>query len=198
MLGPVMVLHLIFRLLHFAAAIGLFAAVLVEVVTVHYAQRAQTPARLRWATEALPIRRALEWPALIFILTSGLGMVLGGWGWRWPWIDASLVAVAFLAWSSVVVGRALGRIVTLADQGTLEPDAAVTAGGRGLHLLVQLRAGVFFGSILLMMMRPGLTGTVVILGGTIAGWMLVASRRAQGGQHTHPPAPTAEPVPARH
>jgi len=172
---------------HVVAAVGMFAAIAAEAVALAIVQRADSSeqARLGIGLIALPHRLGLV--ALGPALGTGLGMMFMTWGHR-PWMAVAfwgMVAMAILGvWVS---GRRLRRLrEALASDPGPRLSAAVRSlrSSNALAASVWLRVAIGVAILALMVLKPEIAGSAVILatgalGGLLAGRASLAAWRSR-------------------
>ncbi len=177
--------YYLFLYIHLVALVAASATSAV----VHLAQ-----ARARSSASVAEIR---QWLALggsaarlfpvatLTLLATGVLMVAshGPWSWSAGWVDAGLVAVAFLLMSGPVLGargKRIGRSLACLSPGEVERARGLlhdpTAGA-----LSWLNTGMALGVVFAMAAKPGLPGSLAALlvgaGGGV-GLYLASERKA--------------------
>ncbi|HLZ23815.1 MAG TPA: hypothetical protein VKQ30_17015 [Ktedonobacterales bacterium] len=135
--------------------------------------------RLRQARSIVQVR---EWSSLIggvaklgpvsgaLILVMGIYMTLTSWGMGTPWIVVSLAAMLFmLALGMGVITRRLNAIQRAAaivetPTGAIPPELHQQIHNPLLWISTQLASGTALGVVFLMTTKPGLGGSLLVMG----------------------------------
>jgi uncharacterized membrane protein len=149
-------LFLVFKLLHVMAAA---TAVAIVVGSDFYFQRVvmnENPAVVAGVGRQIRRRNAIEGPIIEITILFGIGSALtGNFNLFAPWLLATYV---ILIVGTIVVFRlgapAFTRIVEAADRGDLD-EARRIARSRARHVSMAVSAGMLFGVIALMVIKPG-------------------------------------------
>lgn len=165
--------------LHVLGAVAMFAAWSIEMVAVQRLRRASSlKVALTWlALCRLPARFGRL--GMLTAAVTGVWMMATRWG-PLPWMVAAIAGLAALLLIAVVLDRRAARALdtTLAGQ----PDRLPAGLGRaGALLAASLRARVAIGVAILAMMtiKPGTTGSLLLLGAALAAGLLPATARAR-------------------
>ncbi len=171
---------------HVLGAIGIFAAVAIEAVSLGRLQGAETPAEVQtWMSPlALPFR--LGPLAMLTTLVSGMWMMVVGWG-RQPWLVGAFVGLVGMG--------LLGGLVSLRGIRRLRAALASETGsellnvfrsvrsGNALKASLRLRMAIGVAILGLMTFKPDAAGSLLLLAtGTLVG--LVASTIVHDSSHS--------------
>lgn len=187
-----MTVYSIILFLHIVGALGLFAALALEVISLLYLQRANRvePVRewlnaSRWLDRLGPISMGL-------LLLSGFHMMATTWGGV-AWIGVTLGAMVLF----VIVGIALtrSRLAALNRAMVTESGALSPALRRQLHdpflwASIKLRVALGLGIVFLMTIKPDLGGSLLVIGvaiilGLVATWPLWRRRQSNYKEFRH-------------
>ena len=155
--------------LHVLGAVGLFAALALQVAGAAAVRGSATLERLRermaWTDWAGPLLRV----SAALVIVTGVFLLAAVYRWDAPWAWTGLAAG--------VVAVALGS----ATAGPLPPPLARLAGPRGPIALPAAACGLLVGVLFLMTVQPGVaTGLAVVLAaaaaGFLAAWLLGGAR----------------------
>jgi hypothetical protein len=105
--------------------------------------------------------------SLLILLVAGLLMTITTWGWQTGWIDVTLGTLVLLFGSGALMGIRRHRITVLIKDmpdgpipGDIEQMMYDPWMGMGIYLLVTLLLGIIF----LMTVKPGLSGSLLVIG----------------------------------
>lgn len=171
-------------LLHVVATGGLFAGLGVEVTALHRLQRAATVDEARaWLPSLQHPAGMLPHLSMVVLVVTGLGLAAQR-GSLAAWMTAALVAIVLMVLLTVTLtGAPLSALAaSLAAEGG-DPAAGWSERARDpdLHWSMWLRVGLYVGVLGLMVLEPGVTGSVATLlcGAAVgAGAALLARPRA--------------------
>lgn len=173
--------------LHICGAIGLFAAVGIEVVGVMGFRRARTVDQVRTYARVVKVTEPMFPATSVVVLGAGIYMTVTQWSFRTPFVLVGLVTlVVMAALGSTVQGRQWQKVEKAAD------DLADGPVPETLRRLINdpvawaSMGGALFGAVgvvALMTIKPGWVAAIAIVTlayavGGVAGWMLV-TRRSQ-------------------
>jgi hypothetical protein len=167
--------------LHIVGALGLFAALALEWAGLTNLRRVRSVGQFRdWAGLLQGLRR-IGGPSGLTLTITGVYLTVARWGSQ-PWIILGLIGLVLVAvMGAVVTGRRLGSIAKdLADEVELSPALRRRIQDPVLLLSAWLRTGIGLGTVALMSAKPGLAGSLIILGG--AGFLGLAAGLAAGGR----------------
>lgn len=153
---------------HISGAIGLFIAnSLVALATLRLRQ-GQTIGQIReWIQLAANAERGIIWISLVIVL-SAYYLVVQGWSFTTPWVLTALMAFLVLGFSkNALNGRRLKdiqRAVAIAPDGPLPSQLRDQVRHPRLWLSVSVSMFVRTGLVYLMAVKPGLAGSLIVLG----------------------------------
>ncbi len=160
---------------HVLGAVGIFAAIAIEAVSLGRLQGAETPADARVWVSLLALPWRLGPIAMVATLASGIWMMAMGWGLQ-PWLVSALVGLVGMAVAGVVSLRRTRRLRAFGAEPQSEfPDAFRSLrSGRTLSASLRLRIALGVGILGLMTVKPGAAGSWLILAAAAAA-ALIAS-----------------------
>lgn len=160
-------LYNVLLFLHIIGAVGMGAALFLELVAQLRVRRVHT---IEQAREWLVVTERLG-PVFgvssLLLLVPGLIMTFMQWGWGTGWIDlALLLALALMILGPLVNGRrgaALLRVAEGSPDGPLTPALRAQLCDPVLWISSTTMAGAMVGIIALMTLKPGFVGALIIL-----------------------------------
>lgn len=161
-------LYSILIFVHVLGAVALFASLAVEVVAVRRLRTAGTVEQARTWMGVLGDADRVGHPGMLAILVAGVWMMAIRWGPE-PWIVTALVGVVIMAALGAGPSRraTAGLHAALAGaQEPLAPDLHALARGP-LTVSLRMRLAIAVGILGLMTMKPGVLGSLVILGAAL-------------------------------
>lgn len=185
-------LHLILVYLHVMAAMGIFATLGIESVAMQRFRAANTPVQTRSAIDMMKVVRRVGTPSMLVMLITGIWMMIQWWG-MWAWLETALGGVILMAITGgVLMRRGMQRIgpALAREEGTvLSEGFRLLQRSVELKLSLWLRIAVATGIVALMVFKPQLAASLVILSaaiaiGTILGLRSHDAVRAEAGLAT--------------
>lgn len=175
---------------HIVSMLGLCTALGFEVLMLFRLQRSRNIADAQVWSDLVP---GLDWLVMISVvsvLASGVYLTIQIRGWGFAWLDVALVSFFAMAPLGSIfsarmrsIRRAVsnGNVTAQGEHGRFAPD-------RALHISLYVRITALLGIVFLMTAKPGLGGSLAIMGLSAAlGLLISTSRRPE-----REPAPTAE------
>jgi hypothetical protein len=145
---------------------GLFVALGIEAVALSGLRRAEHPAGARTWMGLFGVVRRIGPVAMLTMLIPGVWMMIQTWGPR-PWLETALIAVVAMAViGGVVSGRVMRRVGMALSNETgpaLSPAFRSLRSECALIWSLQIRIAIAIGILALMAMKPGWTGSLLIL-----------------------------------
>ena len=154
--------------LHIVGALGLFAALALEWAGLSNLRRARSVGQFQdWAGLLQGLRR-VGGPSGLTLIISGIYLTVTRWGSQ-PWIILGLIGLVTMAvLGAVVTGRRLGSMAKeLSDEGALSRALRGRLQDPVLLLSAWSRTGIGLGVVALMSAKPGLGGSLIIMGGAV-------------------------------
>jgi hypothetical protein len=161
---------------HVLGAVGIFAAIAVEAVSVGRLQRAGTPADARVWMGLLALPGRLGPIAMVTTLLSGMWMMAVSWG-REPWIVTAFVGiVAMAAMGGAITARRMRRLRVAmgAETGPELSDAfRELRSSPALTASLRLRIAIGIGILGLMTVKPpdAATSSLILAAAVASGVM---------------------------
>lgn len=119
-----MTLYPLLLFLHIAAAVVLFMAIGIELVSVMRMRRMHRSEQLREILDLVASTRALAPLSACLVLAAGSSLCLLRWSFSLPWIDVSLGVFLLTAFTGVTItGRRLARMHRWAHE---HPDGSLS------------------------------------------------------------------------
>ena len=175
---------------HVLGALGLFVTTGIGQLVLARLRRARTVAQAReWLEVTHDVARVEPLVALV-LLGAGLYLTATTWGWRVAWIDVALGALLAV----VVIGGALGgpRVAARARAAADAPEGPIPAELRArlddpvLWTLARATTALELGIVFLMVVKPGLLGSLAALGVALALGLASAAPRWRSTQALSP------------
>lgn len=162
--------------LHVTGAVGIFAAWGMEAVLLQRLRETVTVGEARAGLGALRGQGRLGPVAMLTVLVTGIWMMAVAWRGG-AWMMTALAAVLVIGVTgSVLGGKAMSRLdAALAG----EPDRLPDDFGPAVALLtigLQVRLAIGIGILGLMTIKPGVTGSLAIMGTAFAAGLALAGR----------------------
>jgi hypothetical protein len=180
--------YVLFVFTHVLAAMGVFAALGIEAVSLGRLRRAETPAEAAFSMALLAVPARLGPIAMLVTLGSGVWMMAKSWGQE-PWIVSAFVGLVGMA---VVGGVGSGRrIRRLRDAVAGERGPGLSDAFRSMRsslaltASLRLRMAIGIGIVGLMTIKPPDVATASlilatgVLSGVLASVPLTTRRRAR-------------------
>jgi hypothetical protein len=152
--------------LHIVGALGFFAALGLEWVSLLHLRRATTTEEVRQWRRISNGSAQFGMPSMVLLLLSGVYMMVTVWG-AVAWIIVSLGAIALMAIPGVAIsGRkitAIGQVVDI-EHGPVSPALQQRMHDPLLWLAIQTRLALALGIVFLMTVKPALYGSLLTIG----------------------------------
>lgn len=171
--------------LHICGALGLFAAVGIEMVGVLGLRRAQTVDQVRTYLRVVKVTESIFPVSSVLLLGAGIYVTVAQWSFRTPFVTVGLITlVVMAALGPTVQGKRWQLVEKAADD---LPDGPVPDSLRRLiddPIAWSSMGGAVFaavGVVALMTIKPGWGASVAIaviayVVGGASGWMFVRRR----------------------
>jgi hypothetical protein len=173
--------------IHVLGAVGTFAALTIEIVSLGRLRRAETPSDAHIWTGLLAMAFRLGPLAMVTTLVSGLGMMAMGWG-RQPWLVSAMIGLVGMAvlggFLSIRPVRQLRAALTFESMSELSNAFRSVRSGKALIASLRLRIAIGVAILGLMTFKPDAAGSSLILAtgivaGLVASFVPFAKRRSQ-------------------
>jgi hypothetical protein len=177
-----MTLYVVVLFVHILGALALFAALSLEILTLSQLTQATSSRGVRLWVDLVPWLARMSTGSLVVLLFSGgyLTNQMSGWTLAWPKVTvAKLVLIATLGAITGKRMRAIRRIC-VADK-TNDTELVNRLRDPFLKISLGIRIALGLGIVLLMRAKPGLRGSIGIIGSSLVLgflWSLLRSRRA--------------------
>ena len=151
--------------LHIVGALGLFAALGLEWVSLLHLRRATTAEQVRQWRRISNGSARLGMPSMLLLLICGIYMMVTVWG-AVAWIIVSLGGIVLMAIPALAVsGRRITVIgeVVAAEQGRISPALQQLLHHPLLWIAIQTRVAIALGIVFLMTVKPELSGSLLAI-----------------------------------
>jgi uncharacterized membrane protein len=149
---------------HVASALGVFAALCLEVVSLLHLRQATTASETRVWLEFAPGLTAWTAASFLLLLLSGIFMTTQSSEWVLAWVRVALGALLLIGPLGAVTGRKMRAIRNArASYTTNESDLVAKLRDPFLKFSVNIRVAVVLGIVLLMTAKPELRQSLGIV-----------------------------------
>ena len=139
--------------IHVASAMGIFAALGIEVRALAHLRRATGGATARAALADLGTARRVGGPAMLLLIVSGFWLATAYWHWRGAWMGLGLLGLALIgAVGRLMTGRAVRRVSPHLDQPGF--DAVLREADPALLRSFLIRTVLLTAVVYLMTVKP--------------------------------------------
>ena len=186
--------------LHILGALGLFAGIGLEQVSVAQLRQSGTTSQARdWLGVLTGLRRT-DGPSGLLILATGIYMMATRWG-HGAWMGLAIVGMVLMAILSIAV---TGRRARALKDALVGSDAAMwnavqaRLSDPAMRIAATVRAAIGLGIVFNMAVKPPTVGAVTAIGVALAAGALVAFMQVNGRRGALPAAPIgtrSEPLP---
>jgi hypothetical protein len=154
--------------LHIVGALGVFAALALEWAGLSNLRRADSVGQFREWAKLLGALGRVGGPASLTLIITGIYLSVTRWGSQ-PWIALGMIGLVLMALlGALVTGRRLDSIAKeVSGEGILSTAVRQRIQDPILLLSAWLRTGLGLGIVFLMSAKPGLGGSIIILGGAV-------------------------------
>lgn len=176
---------------HIVSMLGLCAALSFEALMLFRLQRSRNVAEAYVWSDPVPGLDRLVMISVVSVLATGVYLTVQIRGWGFAWIDVALVSFFAMAPLGSMFSARMRSIQRAASNGNAidQGERRRFAPGAALRISLNVRIAALLGIVLLMTTKPGLSGSLVIMGLAVALGLLASSSRGRERE----PAPTAEP-----
>jgi hypothetical protein len=161
--------------LHVVAMLGLFIALGTELLILSRVSRTVDTGEARVWIRSSAIWPAVALPSIALILLTGAFLAARTGGWTIPWIQVSLGAMVFIGLLGGIAGRRMRAMRQIAANSSASLDAyqrLVTDAA--LQIPIHMRFAAVLAIVLLMVARPNLKASLVIISAAFATGLLVS------------------------
>jgi hypothetical protein len=152
--------------LHIVGALGFFTALGLEWMGLRQIRNATSSDQIREWIGISNTTRRIGMGSMLTILAAGIYMMAADWGLV-AWIIVALGAMILLAVLGITITgpriAALGRTLTL-EKGPLPHTLRNLANDPFLWISMQIRVAISLGIVFLMTVKPGLAGSLLVIG----------------------------------
>ena len=178
-----MTLYSIILFLHIASALGLFASLSFELLSLFHLRRASDLPDVRRWIAPVPGLPLVVMASILAVFFSGIFLTVRMSAFDTAWPKLTIGALLLIAPLGAVTGKRMRGIRrSSAEASTLEPELLSRLQDPFLKISLGIRIAVFFGIVLLMAAKPelwqsiGIVACSVVLGLL---WSLVVWRRSE-------------------
>jgi hypothetical protein len=178
--------YVIALVIHIVGALGFFVALGLEWSSLYQARQAGTVEQLTTWLRVARCSYRVGMPAMIVLLISGIYMMRTVWG-HVAWIVLSFGVLVFIVVLVLLLIRprlaAIERALTAAA-GNLSPSIMRLVQHPQLWITLQLRFALALGIVVLMTVKPDVSGALITLGvaglvGLVAALPMIGRRGTQ-------------------
>jgi hypothetical protein len=151
--------------LHVVGALGLFAGIGLEQVSLFNLRRASTTTQARDWLAVLGGLRRVDAPSGITILATGFAMLFARWGHQ-AWIGLAILGMVAMAILSVfITGRRASALRATIPDGDNPVSTVLRARllDRAMHASASFRAAIALGIVFNMTVKPATPGAVAAI-----------------------------------
>lgn len=151
--------------MHIVGALGMFAALGLEWMSVLNLRRAATAEEVQLWSRGTAVVRRLGPASLVTILVAGVYLTITSWGMT-PWILVTLASLLLFP----VLGALSGMRLAMAGRSAAGAHGVLSASVRQqlqqpiLLASIQARTAIALGIVFLMTVKPGLSGSLLAIG----------------------------------
>lgn len=139
--------------IHVASAMGIFAALGIEVLALAHLHRATAGATARAALADLGVARRVGGPAMLLLIVSGFWLATVYWHWKGAWMPLGLLGLVLVgAVGGLMTGRAVRRLSPHLDQSDL--GAVLREANPALRRSLLIRTVLLAAVVFLMTVKP--------------------------------------------
>jgi hypothetical protein len=178
-----MTLYSIILFLHLASALGLFASLSFEFLSLfHLRQASDLPEIRRWI-DPVPGLPVAAMASILVVFISGIFLTLRMSAFDAAWPKVTIAALLLIAPLGAVTGKRMRGIRrSSTEASTMKPELLRRLQDPFLKISLGIRIAVFFGIVLLMAAKPELWQSIgIVVCSVVLGllWSLVAWRRSK-------------------
>jgi hypothetical protein len=142
--------------LHVASAVGLFAVLAIEWVSLRGLARSLTYEQAREWSGLLPLLLLLGLPATLLVLASGIYLATTAGFWRLAWVYLAVPTYVLVILAGAIVGPRRNRLRSTLASGTGRLPGELRHQVRNplFKASWQWRTGLLFGLLFAMTVRP--------------------------------------------
>lgn len=162
--------------IHVVSAMGMFAALGMEVLALTQLGRARDRATARTALAAVGSSQRVGGASMPVLVLTGFYLATAYWQWQGAWIGLGLVGlVAIGAVGGVITRRRIGRLQkSLGDGGV---GASWIEAFPALWTSFMIRAALLAGAVYLMTVKPGRAVSLGVLGTAVVAGLVLSRAR---------------------
>ncbi len=156
--------------LHITGAVLLSAAMGIEWICILNLRKADSLEVVRRSLSNYSLLTPIGPIATLLILVPGIYMAVIAWRTYLGWIEVSFAGLVVIALvGSLVTGKKLGIVrALLKRENSLTPDLKKLLTAESLMVSLQVRTLIFLGIILLMVVKPAMITSLIVMAASIA------------------------------
>jgi hypothetical protein len=150
--------------LHVAAALGLFASLSFELLSLPHLRRASELSEVRRWIDPVPRLPLVATTSILVVFFSGIFLTVRMFAFDTAWPKVTIGALLLIAPLGAVSGKRM-RVIrrNSAEASTMKPDLLRRVRDPFLKISLGIRIAVFFGIVLLMTAKPELWPSIGIM-----------------------------------
>lgn len=160
-----MTLYSVVSFVHLVTALGVFAALALEAVSLFHLRRSATSQEARVWINLVPGLPQITMATFALLLISGFYLTAQMSGWSLAWPKLAIAALVLIGPFGAISGRRMRAIRALLQTGN--PSESKLTGQLQdpfLKLSLSLRISLVLGIVLLMTAKPGIVESLSIVG----------------------------------
>ena len=142
--------------LHVAAALGLFASLSFELLSLSYLRQASEISEVRRWIDPVPRLPLVAMASILVVFFSGIFLTVRMSAFDTAWPKVTIGALLLIAPLGAVTGKRMRVIRRNSETSTMKPDLVRRVQDPFLKISLGIRIAVFFGIVLLMAAKPEL------------------------------------------
>ena len=168
--------------LHIVGALGLFAGIGLEQVSLARLREVSTTNQARDWLAVLGSLRRVDGPSGLLILATGIFMMITRWQHQ-PWTGLAIIGMVLMAVLSIAVTarrvRAL-KVAVPSSDGPISTALSTRLSDPAMRAAATIRAAIALGIVFNMALKPAGPSALVVLVVALAAGILVAFVRSAG------------------
>ena len=160
-----MTLYSVLLYVHVVTALGVFAALALEAVTLFRLRQSEASAEVRAWIDLVPGLPQMTMATFVLLLLSGIYLTVQISGWTLAWPKLAMAALVLIGPFGAISGRRMRAIRNILHASN--PNESELIGRLHdpfLKLSLSLRISLVLGIVLLMTAKPGMAESLSIVG----------------------------------
>ncbi len=163
--------------LHVAAALGLFASLSFELLSLSYLRQASELSEVRRWIDPVPRLPLVAMASILVVFFSGIFLTVRMSAFNTAWPKVTIGALLLIAPLGAVTGKRMRVIRRNFEASTMKPDLLRRVQDPFLKISLGIRIAVFFGIVLLMTAKPELWPSIGIVNCSVVLGLLLSLLR---------------------